>query len=771
MLGLVLFVVLTGSIATVKYDQQRLRDQLKAEVQAYATALAQDFARLILVDAADQAADLVSKLKAFVDINGLMLVDSDGRVMLEYDRGASKHATSDDLIIEVPVVYLDVPLGQARFRIAQTRIQARHQTMVQLLMYFIPGITLLSVLLAFLLQRQFSLPLIRLTDAIRQVSRTHDYSLRLDSPGGGEYGELYEGFNDMMDRVAAASGALSDKTEQLQVTLESIGDGVLTTDTKGNVVYMNPVAERLCQVDEHTAIGSPITRVCRLRYPGSQVYQHPALQCIKRGSVAGVANDCNLLLEGDEVLPVQVTAAPIVGRDGELIGVITVIVDVSHARAMADELGYRASHDPLTDLLNRYGFELALTGAIEGARQRDERHAMLFLDLDRFKVVNDIAGHQAGDELLRDLARHLKTKVRAGDSLARMGGDEFAIVLRHCPLDRAHSIAEEIRAMVGDYRFSWNDELFDIGVSIGITEVNSEAGDASIVMSNADSACYAAKETGRNRVYVFRADDENLARKRGHVAVVSRIRNAVDHDRLVLHAQPIFTVRGEACGCEILVRMLGDQDQLLSPSVFLPAAERYGLIGELDRWVFKESIHWLSSHELQIDALQYCSVNVSGVSLGDPGFADYLLSLLATHPAVGPRLCIEITETSAIANLAGAVEFMERLADQGVRFALDDFGTGMSSLAYLKQLPVHMVKIDGAFVRDMMSDPVDQGMVRAINDIAQLTDKRTIAEFVENQASLDRLAELGVDYAQGYHLAKPQPVDELITAGLFTGCR
>jgi diguanylate cyclase (GGDEF)-like protein/PAS domain S-box-containing protein len=778
MLALALFVILAGSIATVKFDQQRLRDQLVAEVHSYGQALTQDFARLILVDSIDHAADLVNKLKAFPDINRLVLQDTQGRVVIEYVRSSNVPATTastDDpagvLHIDVAVEYQNVLLGQAMFEAAETRILARNRTMVQLLVYFVPAIILVSVLLSLFLQRQFSAPLLRLTEAIRRVSSSHDYSMRLPDNEHGEYGELFKGFNDMMDRVEAASGALSDQTERLQVTLESIGDGVLTTNTQGEVQYMNPAAARICQQDSDAAIGKPVDAVCRLKYPGYRVYRHPVLECLKVGEVVTVVHDCNLWRDSGEVLPVQTTAAPILGRAGEMIGTIMVLVDVSHARAMAEELGYRASHDPLTDLLNRYGFERELQSAIEGAKQRDEQHALLYLDLDQFKVVNDTGGHQVGDELLRDLAGYFKTKVRAGDSLARMGGDEFAVILRHCPLDNAQAIAEEVRGMVLDYRFNWNGKTFDVGVSVGVTAIDAEAGDAAAVMSNADSACYAAKEAGRNRVYVYRSDDKELAQRRGDMARVSRIRSAIEEQRLVLHAQPIFTMDGTPSACEVLIRMLDEQGQLIGPGNFLPAAERYGLIEQLDRWVFEQVTRWLCDEVGAMPGLDYCSVNVSPVSLGEPEFVRYIHKLMSANPRAASRLCIEITETSAISSLHKTCEFMESLAGLGVRFALDDFGTGMSSLSFLKQLPVDMVKIDGAFVRDMMSDPVDQGMVRAINEIAQLTNKRTIAEFVEDQASLDRLAELGVDYAQGFHLGRPLPLQQLLSDQIFSSSR
>jgi Amt family ammonium transporter len=472
-------------------------------------------------------------------------------------------------------------------------------------------------------------------------------------------------------------------------------------------------------------------------------------------------HDCNLVRPDGKQLPVQVTAAPILGRDGALVGAIMVVVDVSQARALAEELSYRANHDPLTGLHNRFALEQALRDVAKGASERGEHHALLYMDLDQFKVVNDSCGHAAGDALLKQLGVLIRSKMRAGDTLARMGGDEFAVILRHCPVSNAVLVAEEIRNVMAEFRFTWDEKSFAVGVSVGVAAIDETAGDIQTIMSNADTACYEAKEAGRNRVYVYEPGDQALAKRRGDMALVSRIRRAMDEQRFVLFGQHILHAYGRPVGCEVLLRMLDEDNQRVSPDAFLPAAERYGLIEQLDRWVVEQVVRMLESASEPLPGLDFYAINVSAASLGSPDFTAYVRQLLDAKPELGRLLCFEITETSAIRSLHKARDFMNALAGHGVRFALDDFGTGMSSLSYLKHLPVDMVKIDGSFVRDIAHDPVDHGMVRAINDIAHLMNKHTIAEFVEDAEVLARLQALGVDYVQGYHLGHPVPLAEL----------
>jgi Amt family ammonium transporter len=384
----------------------------------------------------------------------------------------------------------------------------------------------------------------------------------------------------------------------------------------------------------------------------------------------------------------------------------------------------------------------------------------MFIDLDQFKVVNDTCGHIAGDELLRQIANLLIETARRTDVVARLGGDEFAILLEYCPTPQALKLAEELRATIRDFRFSWEGKPFTVGVSIGVVSFDEHYNDLKQVLSAADSACYTAKEAGRNRVHLHAEDDLSIEKRYGEMQWVPRIRKALDENRFQLYCQKVIPIQDRDRHqehLEILLRLEErDDEQLVPPGAFIPAAERYGLMVELDRFVMRETLSWLGSHPL--DGL--VSINLSVQSISDPHFLQDLDTLLEANPSIAGKLLFEITETSTIANLKKAQQFFERFTRFGCRFALDDFGSGMSSLGYLKHLPVDFLKIDGEFVRDILHDPIDLWMVKSINEVAHIMGMQTIAEHVENEAISQILQNLGVDYRQGYEVSRPIPLTE-----------
>jgi diguanylate cyclase (GGDEF)-like protein len=387
------------------------------------------------------------------------------------------------------------------------------------------------------------------------------------------------------------------------------------------------------------------------------------------------------------------------------------------------------------------------------------------MDLDQFKIVNDTCGHVAGDELLRQLSTLLHDRIRQGDTLARLGGDEFGVLLENCQLDHARAIVRLLRETVRDFRFVWEDKTFSIGVSIGVVPLSPDTSTLAAAMSAADASCYVAKDKGRNRVHIYEPDDAELTRRHGEMQWVSRIQDALERDRFVVEYQPIVPTDNPSLvnTCfEILVRMRDENDSIIPPGAFIPAAERYNLMPALDRWVINHVIERLSAAPAHLAQLEFFTINLSGHSLGDEQFLDFVMLKLKASKIPADKLCFEITETAAVANLSRAVHVIKRLKVLGCRFALDDFGSGMSSFAYLKNLPVDFLKIDGYFVRDIVDDPVDHAMVRAINQVGQVMGIRTIAEFVENDAILALLRETGVDYAQGYGIARPAPLDEYL---------
>ncbi len=430
------------------------------------------------------------------------------------------------------------------------------------------------------------------------------------------------------------------------------------------------------------------------------------------------------------------------------------------------ELSWQATHDPLTQLHNRGEFERRLKELVRQAAQDGSEHALLYLDLDQFKVVNDTCGHFAGDELLRQVSLRLSRGVRGADVLARLGGDEFGVLLENCSVEKGREVAEKLLESIREYRFAWQDSVFSIGASIGLVAITRQARDAAALMSAADIACYAAKDGGRNAIRVYAAEDAEQARREGEMRWTARITKAIRDEMLHLACQPIFPLRpglDEPAHYEILLRMHDARGRQIPPSAFLPAAERYGLIHDLDSWVLDSALQHYAEHHGCADAARpVYAVNISGPSLASDRFLAYAVDKLREYAVPAGALCVEITETAAITNLTRALRFMESLKALGCRFALDDFGTGLASFSYLKSLPVDYLKIDGGFVQDILDDTLDRTIVESINNLSHAMGLKTIAECVESEAVLARLRALGVDYAQGYHLARPMPLSELV---------
>jgi diguanylate cyclase (GGDEF)-like protein/PAS domain S-box-containing protein len=560
---------------------------------------------------------------------------------------------------------------------------------------------------------------------------------------------------------------LFEEKERLHVTLCSIGDAVITTDTAGKVTYLNPVAEQMTGWSSSDAEGRALMEVSRLinEKTGEPVH-NPVEQVIRREMLLEPSGHTVLVRRDGTRFAVEETAAPILGRDGNVHGVVLVFHDVTQARKMAVQLTYQATHDDLTGLINRGEFERRLQYLLEAGRTESRQHTLLYLNLDRFKLVNDTCGHAAGDELLRQLSRLLQAPLRQSDTVARLGSDEFCVLLDSCSTGPAIGVAEALLRIVSDFRFVWQDKALPVSVSIGLVTFNEMDATVADVFRMADAACYVAKDKGRNRIQAYTPEDNMLAQRHGEVGWLERIRRALQEDRFVLHAQKIMALDNGA-GCphgdhyELLLRMVED-GKVVPPMAFIPAAERYGLMPELDRWVIRTAFANYAACVESGNPTPAYAINLSGASLGDDHLLDYILAQFERHAIPPQRICFEITETSAIANLNHAVTLIQRLKAIGCRFSLDDFGSGMSSFGYLKHLPVDYLKIDGSFVKDMIDDPIDFAMVESINNIGHVMGIRTIAEFVENDEILAALNRIGVDFAQGYGIAKPVPLATVV---------
>ena len=573
---------------------------------------------------------------------------------------------------------------------------------------------------------------------------------------------------DITDRKRAEEALFAEK-ERLRVTLHSIGEAVITTDAGGCVDYLNPVAEALTGWSAGDVQGQPLAGVCRIidedtREPAADLVAH----CAQDGDSVQRTHQMLLISRVGKEYAIECSVAPMRGERGEFAGVALVLKDVTEARRLSKEISFHATHDGLTGLINRREFELRLARVVETARAEKTQNVLCYLDLDQFKLVNDTCGHVAGDEFLRQIGHLLQSHVRQRDTLARLGGDEFGLLMERCSQDEALGVAKKLSSAVAEHRFLWEDKSFNIGVSIGLVGVDETSGDTPRLISAADAACYGAKELGRNRVHVHQEDDATLAARHGEMQWAARLPRALDECRFQLYCQPIRAVQGGervVHHFELLLRMLDEAGQVTLPNVFLPAAERYSLSSQLDRWVIAAAFQWLAEHRSQLAAGLVCSINLSGRSLDDVGFLDFVREQLEQR-AIGPeQICFEITETVAIANLSNAKALIQSLKVLGCRFALDDFGSGLSSFAYLKTLPVDYLKIDGVFVKDMLDDPMDLAMVKSINEMGHVMGKQTIAECVESEAVLEKLRAVGVDYAQGWGIGRPQPIDMLLELG------
>jgi len=562
--------------------------------------------------------------------------------------------------------------------------------------------------------------------------------------------------------------------ERAEVTLASIADAVITVDTQGFVEYINAVAERLTEWPLGDAKGQPLASIFAVvEETTGRTLGDRLDRALREGGTIHLEGDIVLLRRASAPIAVDASMAPIRDRAGRVQGAVLVFQDMSRERQYAARLSHLASHDALTGLPNRREFENRLRAALDRPQDANYHHAVLYLDVDQFKVVNDTCGHAAGDEMLRQVSNLLRPGLRAGDTIARLGGDEFGVLLEHCPPEPALRIAEGLRRSVADFKFTWGTRSFSTSVSIGVVNMIDGPRTLADALSAADAACYLAKDKGRNRIQVYHPRDTEVAVRHGEMEWVDRLQRALAEDRFQLFAQPIRSLSGASTAhdhVEVLVRLKSERDELVPPMAFVPAAERYNLMPAVDRWVLRHAFDILAENRRRGGSRQpeLCAINLSGASINDDTFLDFVLAEFLRSGLPHGSICFEITETTAVTSLSKAAEFIAALRGLGCRFALDDFGAGVSSFSYLKHLPVDYVKIDGSFVRDMAQDPVNRAMVQAIHDIGRVMGKQTIAESVETVEILDLLREIGVDYAQGFGIARPEAFERMLEGDELT---
>jgi len=640
------------------------------------------------------------------------------------------------------------------------------------------GVFIFGMLLQRILQKMLSEPFQKMVNTAEQFSKG-DEKIRFDDTRPDEFGYLGKFINNAMDaiwlqknelmdalgRASESEIALGLEKERAEVTLYSITDSVVTVDIDECLMFLNPAGEKLLACDNEEITGKSFKQIFNIvdETTGESIGD-PLHECFVTGKIVNLPEHSSLIAKDDSIISIEASIAPMKSDDGDLMGAVIVIQDVSHTRRLTRQLSYQASHDLLTGLYNRRKFEENLEEILINVREEDSHHTLFYLDLDNFKIVNDTCGHVAGDELLKQLPALFDEVLRTGDVVARLGGDEFGIILENCELKKASLIADKIRQKIKDYRFIWNDKTFEIGVSIGVIAINADNCEIAQVLSAADIACYAAKDSGRNRVHVFEPSDEMVSERYGQMHWTARISKALEEHRFQIYQQPIVGASDQSRNhLEILLRMIDENGKIIPPGAFMPAAERYGIMPEIDRWVINEVFRYMGKDNPS-DPIKgtdrIFAINLSGDSINDGELLDYILSQKNKYGVSLSNVCFEITETVAISNLTKATIFINELKNYGCKFALDDFGSGLSSFAYLKTLPVNYLKIDGGFVRDVSRDNIDKAMVESIQQVGQVMGLRTIAEHVEDEDTLVTLREIGVDFVQGYHLGRPEAVED-----------
>ena len=554
--------------------------------------------------------------------------------------------------------------------------------------------------------------------------------------------------------------SLSRSKRQAQYTLESISEGVITTDNDGRIDYLNLSAEALIGTNRDDAAGHRIGELFTLVDDADRrPLGDPVERCLAMRRRVNMGRRAVMIsADGEQEHSVEITASPIRGPGNSISGTVVVFHDVSEIRGLTRKMSYQATHDPLTGLINRREFERRLDEAMDSAHADEAVHMLFYMDLDRFKAVNDSCGHLAGDNMLREVAGLIKEEVRDSDYVGRLGGDEFGVILTGCPIEKSRQIATDICTAVADYRFVWKDKIFNIGISIGLVEISHISGTIQDVISAADSACYVAKQQGRGQVHVYSARDEVIARERGDIQWLRQLQTALHEDRFELAVQPILAMSGagdSGPSVEVLIRLPDKHGRSPDTAEFLRPAERYQIMPQIDRWVVNAALTAISGGELKLGGNRSCAINLSGQTLADEQFLGFVVDALDRSGVAPGSVCFEVTEKAILGNVQQAQRFIEVLHGIGCEFSLDDFGSGLGSFSSLKHLPIDYLKIDGNYTRNLRSDLVNQEMVGAMIKLARTMQFRIVAEQVEHQDDFDWLRDVGVDFIQGYFVDPP----------------
>jgi diguanylate cyclase (GGDEF)-like protein/PAS domain S-box-containing protein len=561
---------------------------------------------------------------------------------------------------------------------------------------------------------------------------------------------------------------LKSQERWLSAVLHSIEDGIIATGQDGLIHFMNPVAEKITGWSEENAKGRGLLEVFPLKRDQSkQKVPFPSIKDGREDEFPFGFSSSTITNKQDETVHVEGTLGRIKDRQENIEGQVLAFRDITEMQRLSEQISYQASHDALTGLANREEFSDHLQQLIEDAQQNDTTHALIVVDIDQFKVVNDIAGHTAGDELLLKTTSVIKTVVRSSDLCARLGADEFGILLEHANNEQTMEIAKRLQSRLKENRLVWDKHVFNINTSIGIVLIDNESENLHSVLAAADDACFVAKDAGGNKIRVYNYNERLYHQRRGEMQWISHLTKALEENRFVLYHQPIISLSDEnsETKSELLIRMVDTEGQIIKPADFIPAAERYNLMPAIDRWVIQSAFrnYKLLADKMGPDKMSYnFTINLSTAFLADENSLDFLVYEFEEFDIPPQAFCFEITETAAISNMKMATTFISEVKKTGATFALDDFGSGFSSFNYLRQLPVDYLKIDGTFVKNMHEDHISHAMVEAIHSLGRFIGIETIAEFAANEDIVNRLRTIGVHYAQGYHLGKPAPLSDIV---------
>jgi len=765
--------LLVASMFLVMLEIKEFKENTINDLSRLATVIGNRSTAALMFQDVDLANENLSVLKTQQDVQMACLYDKQGLVFAKLRKTDNQELSCPlsitnertrfeerNLSLVQPILVDNENLGTVYIYVDFTRAYQRKIEYSGLLFLVLTMVSVVAFFLSIPLIRLISRPVKQLVSTVNAITNSKNYSLRAVKVHNDELGVLVDAFNGLIITVEAQSQALIRAKDRYLALYDDNPTMIFNLSESGVILSVNLTGAM------HLGLSVEVLQsrlIFDFIHPSDLAIMQDLIEQCVINPLLVYKQEFRKICHNGKIIWVRATAR-LVESDSPQASLLLVCEDVTETRVLSEKVAYQASHDALTGLANRTEFDRVIKKAITLAHSDSSEHALCYLDLDQFKVVNDTCGHLAGDELLRQLGELLKKSIRHHDFVARLGGDEFGVLMYDCSLNQAFSACEKLRNMIRDFRFAWEGRSFTIGVSIGVSSINDTSSNAVNLLKEADAACYAAKDRGRNRVHVFRPDDEELALRQGEMQWVEKIQQGLEENRFILYGQPIVSIANHEEGLhfETLIRYRDSNGSLIPPGAFLPAAERYNLASAIDRWVISHLFEWIAGKPGFLDQLTLCSVNLSGLSLSDESMLKFISEQFSRWNIPTHKICFEITETAAIANLIYATKFINQLKERGCLFSLDDFGSGLSSFAYLKNLPVDFLKIDGLFVKDILDDKVDLAMVKSINEVGHVMGKQTIAEFVENEQIFNLLKELGVDYAQGYGIGKPVPLDELI---------